>query len=66
MSDSAGIASAWSSARADARQQTMEMVSLKQQAKAEQAVVAMIEAAAQPVREAPPPEGQGRHVDVRA
>jgi hypothetical protein len=59
-----GIASAWSTLRADAVQQALEIAVIKQQAKAQEAVVAMIDRATE---SAPPPapEGQGRAVDVR-
>jgi hypothetical protein len=59
-----GIAGAWSTLRADAVQQALATAVIKQQAKAQEAVVAMVDRATQ----APPPpapEGQGRALDVR-
>ena len=58
-----GIVSTWWSLRMDAVQQALEIAVLKQQAKADEAVIAMIDRAA---AGAPPPEGQGRRIDVRA
>ncbi len=64
---SAGIASTWAATRRDSTQQAVDMAVLKQQAKAEESVVQLVETAAEPARTpAPPPPGQGRHVDVQA
>ncbi len=64
---SAGIAASWSAARADATAQAVEVSMLKQQAKAEESVVQLLEPAVEAAKTpAPPPPGQGQHVDVRA
>jgi hypothetical protein len=64
---SAGIASAWTATRADATQQAVEVSMLKQQAKAEESVVQLLEPAVEAAKTpAPPPPGQGRHVDMQA
>jgi hypothetical protein len=60
-----GIASAWSTLRMDAVQQALETAVLKQQAKADEAVIAMVDRATAGAAPAPP-EGQGRMVDIRA
>ena len=59
-----GIASAWSTIRADAVQQALEIAVLRQQAKADKTVLDMIETAAE-AGPPPAPEGQGRQVDLR-
>jgi hypothetical protein len=59
-----GIANAWSSIRADAAQQALALAVVKQQAQAQEAVVAMIDRASE-TAPPPAPEGQGRKVDVR-
>jgi hypothetical protein len=64
---SAGIASSWAATRADSAQQAVEIAMLKQQATAEQGVVQLMEVAVETAKTpAPPPPGQGRHVDVQA
>lgn len=61
---SAGIAASWAATRADSQQQTMAIAALKQQAQADQSLVAMLEQSAQETKAAAPP-GQGQIVDVR-
>jgi hypothetical protein len=61
---SVGVARAWSTIRADAVQQALEIAVLKQQAKAGEAVVKMVDRAAGD-GSPPPPDGQGREVDRR-
>ncbi len=64
---SAGIASSWSAARASATQTAVETALLKQQAKTEESVVALLEPAVEAAKASvPPPPGQGIHVDVKA
>ncbi|HEV2557071.1 MAG TPA: hypothetical protein VGU45_00435 [Microvirga sp.] len=64
---SAGIASSWSAARPTATQVAVDTALLKQQAKAEESVVALLEPAVEAAKQpASPPPGQGLHVDVQA
>jgi hypothetical protein len=66
-SSSAGIAATWAATRSDSSRQAVDLSMLKQQAKAEESVVELLESAAEQGKPpAPPPPGQGRHVDVRA
>jgi hypothetical protein len=64
---SAGIASSWAATRTDAAQQAVELSMLKQQAKADEGVAQLLESAVEAAKTpAPPPPGQGRHVDIQA
>ncbi|HEY8566267.1 MAG TPA: hypothetical protein VIL65_12250 [Beijerinckiaceae bacterium] len=63
VSSTAGIAEAWSTTRADPQNQALSLAMLKQQAKADQGVVALLETAADTAPPAPP--GQGQQVDRR-
>jgi hypothetical protein len=66
-SSSAGISATWAATRPDSSRQAVDLSMLKQQAKAEEGVVELLESAAEQKKSpAPPPPGQGRHVDVRA
>jgi hypothetical protein len=65
MTSTSGIAQAWSTERGDQRQQAMELIALRMQARADQGLVKVIEEAS-PRRPSPPaPEGQGMLVDKR-
>jgi hypothetical protein len=64
MTSTAGIAQAWTSTRADQRQQATEIVALRQEAAAGQAARPLAESARPPLGP-PAPEGQGRVVDKR-
>lgn len=64
---SAGLSSSWTTQKPDSTQIAADVAMLKQQAQTEEGVVALVEAAAEaPKTPAPPPPGQGRHVDVQA
>ncbi|KAA2235463.1 hypothetical protein [Salinarimonas soli] len=65
MTQTSGIAQAWSAARGDQREQAMELLALKMQAGAERGLVKVIEEAAPPPSGPPAPEGQGTLVDRR-
>ena len=67
VSSPAGIASAWTATRADAKEQAVQFAALKSQAQADQALAEMVETAVETPPPSPPaPPGQGRYVDVRA
>ncbi len=65
MSATSGIAHAWSAVRGDQRQQAMELLALRMQARADQGLVEVIEEATPPPPSPPAPEGQGTLVDKR-
>lgn len=65
MSSVSAATSMFVAQQAQARQQTMATVALKQGAQQEQAIADMLLASAQTAQSAPPP-GQGRAVDIRA
>lgn len=59
-----GIASAWSTIRADAAQQALAVAVARQRAKADDAVLDMVRPAPEPERP-PPRDGDGARVDRR-
>jgi hypothetical protein len=59
-----GIASAWSTLRAGAVQQALAVAVIKEQAKAQEAVLDMVRPAPEPAPERPSAD-EGRHVDIR-
>jgi hypothetical protein len=58
------IAAQWAQAQAAQTRQTLEIAMLRQQADAERSIVALLEGSVEAAKAPPPPEGQGRHVDV--
>jgi hypothetical protein len=67
ISSSAGIAASWAATGTDAARQAVDLSMLKQQATAEEGVVELLESAVEQGKTpAPPPPGQGLHVDIRA
>lgn len=61
----AGIATTWASAQAAQTGQAMEIAMLRQQAQAEQSLVALLESAVEAAKAPPPaPDGQGQVVDL--
>jgi hypothetical protein len=60
-----GVSSAWSTIRTDAVHQALTVAAIKQQAKAQDAVLDMVRPAGEPSPSPRPPQGQGERVDVR-
>jgi hypothetical protein len=59
-----GIATKWAQAQAAQTGQAVEIAMLRQQAQADQSLVALLETAVDAAKASPPPpEGQGRNVD---
>ncbi|CAN5197672.1 hypothetical protein BH10PSE8_BH10PSE8_20320 [soil metagenome] len=66
MSDSIAIAQSFAATKASATQQALQTEMLRQQAQADQAVVALLQQSADQMQAALLPAGQGQSVDITA